>query len=449
MDFLNAAEERLWDAFHSRTEVDLGGGKAIADTATAADWGPDQQVRAEMVTGLLLGAPDAKRGHPTRLVLAGARVTGRLDLAGAAVAYGLHLENCWLDEPFKAQDAKLRVLSLERCRVPALQAWALQVDGPVTLTGSRFNQIGLVNATIAGRLHLSEAILSSVDRPAMHATRMVVEHSMLGWDLIVNGEIRLLDAQIGGALLLSRAKLINPGRTALHMHGIRIEQGIDCGEGFTADGDVRLSGARVAGRLIVDGAVTGTVDLTAAQIQTILLPSAKAPPTRMDGLTYTDLKPDEPAAVRLGWLRRDPDGYRAQPYEQLAGYYRRLGHDEQARRVLLAKRRAYRETMPWWRRMPGLLMDALAGYGYAPLRAVGWLAAAWLAGWWYFAAVARPPADAALYALDVLVPTSPFGLEDGYRPHDAGVWVAAGLQALGWALSLAVLPALARAFNRG
>jgi hypothetical protein len=116
--------------------------------------------------------------------------------------------------------------------------------------------------------------------------------------------------------------------------------------------------------------------------------------------------------------------------------------------VLLAKRRAYRSTRRWWWRLPGLVTDGLAGYGYAPGRAVGWLCAAWLAGWQYFAASRPRPADAALYALDLLVPTSPFGLEDRYAQSGAALWVAAGLQVLGWALSLAVLPAVARAFNR-
>jgi hypothetical protein len=50
--------------------------------------------------------------------------------------------------------------------------------------------------------------------------------------------------------------------------------------------------------------------------------------------------------------------------------------------------------------------------------------------------------------LDLLVPTSPFGLEASVTPNGVGRWVAAGLTALGWMLSLAVLPSIARALNR-
>jgi hypothetical protein len=446
---LTEGERRLWAAFPRGAGVDLGGGDPTHDQAAADDWGPDLRVRAEVVAGLLMGLVDAEPGRAARLVLAGARITGRLDFAGAVVAYGLRLERCWLDEPFEARDAKLRVVSLVQCRIPEFNGMGMQVDGPVALTGSRLGGVAMADATIAGRLHMTGAQLSKLHGYAFLATRLTVAQSVICHDLIVTGRVRLLDAQIGGALIFAGARLANPGHPVLDLQGTRVGQGVEFEKGFAADGDVLLSGARIDGQLYLDGEIAGTLDVSRAQIESVLVESARAPRTRLDGVTYADLKPDEPATARLGWLRRDPDGYRAQPYEHLAAHYRRLGHDEEARRVLLAKRRAYRSTRPRWRRALGWVMDGLAGYGYAPGRAVGWLAAAWLAGWWYFAtaAGAHPPSPG-LYTLDVLVPTSPFGLADRYPADGAGLWVAAALQVLGWALSLAVLPAVARAFNR-
>jgi hypothetical protein len=445
---LTEGERRLWAAFPRGAAVDLGGGDPTRDEATADDYDPQRRVRAEVVAGLLLGLVDAEPGRAARLVLTGARITGRLDFAGAAVPYGLRLERCWLDEAFEARDAKLRVVSLVQCRIPEFNGLGMQVEGPVALTGSRLGGVSMTDANIAGRLHLTGAQLSKVDGYAFHATRLSVAESVICHGLIVTGRVRMREAHIGGALIFSTARLTNLAGAPLDMHGIRVDQSIDFDQGFTAFGDIRLSGARVDGQLRMECEIAGTLDVRRAHVQSVLVKSARAAPTRLDGLTYVDLQPDEPATVRLGWLRRDPDGYRAQPYEQLAAHYRRLGHDEQARRVLLAKRRAYRLTRPWWRRALGWVMDGLAGYGYAPSRAVGWLCAAWLAGWWYFAFAGSRPPDAGLYVLDLLLPTSPFGLEDR-RPQDgAGLWVAAGLQVLGWALSLAVLPAVARAFNR-
>ncbi len=447
---LTEGERRLWAAFPRGAAVDLGGGDPTLDGAAADDWGADQRVRAEVVAGLLLGMVDAVPGRAARLVLSGARITGQLDFVGAVVPYGMRLERCWLDEAFEARDAKLRVLSLVRCRMPAFDGMGMQVDGPVALTGSRLDQVAVADATIAGRLHLTGVRLSKVDGYAVLGTRLSVAQSVICHNLTVTGRVRMREVQIGGALIFSGARLTSPGGTALDMDGVRIGQSVDFDDGFTAAGDVRMSGARVDGQLYLDVDIAGTLDMSRTQVHTLWLESVRAARTRLDGLTYADLKPDEPAILRLGWLRQDPDGYRAQPYEQLAGHYRRLGHDEQARRVLLAKRRAYRATRPPWRRVAGWVQDGLAGYGYAPWRALGWLAAAWLAGWWYFAAADRPgPSTPGLYALDVLVPTSPFGLADRDPAHGAGLWVAAALQVLGWALSLAVLPAVARAFNRG
>ena len=54
-------------------------------------------------------------------------------------------------------------------------------------------------------------------------------------------------------------------------------------------------------------------------------------------------RPDS-VAHRMRWIRRSP-GYSPQPYEQLASWYRKAGHDDDARRVLLAKQRHRRRTL--------------------------------------------------------------------------------------------------------
>ena len=123
-----------------------------------------------------------------------------------------------------------------------------------------------------------------------------------------------------------------------------------------------------------------------------------------------------PARKRLDWLNRSVD-YAPQPYEQLARYYRRLGHDDQARCVLLAKQRQRRRQRPWSARSSGWLQDALAGYGYAPGRALLLLAGEFVTGWLVFSArhpgpmdsAHHPAFDAALYTLDVLIPVSALG----------------------------------------
>jgi hypothetical protein len=75
----------------------------------------------------------------------------------------------------------------------------------------------------------------------------------------------------------------------------------------------------------------------------------------------------------------------ARPGEQLAAWYRRIGHDRDARRVLLISQRKRRAGLRPAARLWGAVQDRLVGYGhgYRP-----WLAGLWLliAGTAYFSA---------------------------------------------------------------
>jgi hypothetical protein len=448
---LTKPERAVWDAFPRGGTVDLGGDDPTAPDAAAGDWGPDQWVRADVLARLLLGAVPAEPGLTPKLVLVGARITGTLDLSGGTLGCELWLTRCWLDTALRAADARTRSVTLRGCRVPRLDLWDFDVDGSLRLIDCRTGEVALGGARIHGRLHLSGTTIANPGGRALTGTRLVVGQGVICRGLTADGEVRLLDASIGSALILNGARLANPDGRALGAEGLTVEQSVYCDQGFSATGIVQFRRARVRGQLILDGSVDGFLNLDDAQLQSLAIPSASPVPIRLDGLTYEHLTPHEPAPARIRWLRRDPDGYRAQPYEQLAAHYRRLGEDHHARRVLLAKRRAKRATRPVWRRLPGWLLDGLSGYGYAPGRALGWLAAAWAIGAAYFA-VDPPTGDgrfsAALYALDVLLPTSLLGLEDQFSPRGAGYWLATGLQALGWALSIAVLPAVTRTLSR-
>jgi hypothetical protein len=143
----------------------------------------------------------------------------------------------------------------------------------------------------------------------------------------------------------------------------------------------------------------------------------------LDGFAYDDLQPHLAARERLEWISRA--GYRDQPYEQLAGYFRKLVSDDQARKVLLARQRTRRHRQPRWLRAWGWLKDAMVGYGYAPGRALAWLGAAFLAGCLYFDAnrpapvnlTAHPTFNPALYSTDVLLPLPGIGQLSDWNPQ--------------------------------
>jgi hypothetical protein len=175
---------------------------------------------------------------------------------------------------------------------------------------------------------------------------------------------------------------------------------------------------------------------------------------RLEGLRYTALEPAGSARTRLRWLARDPTGYRPQPYEQLAAHYRQIGHDAEARTVLLAKqRRRRRQVSP-----PGAvwsgLQDLTVGYGYRPGRAALWLVALTALGTGVFGH--HPPGagrggvafNPLTYTLDLLIPITNLGQESAFGIGGNAQWFAYVLIALGWLLFTAVAAALTRTFSR-
>ena len=206
------------------------------------------------------------------------------------------------------------------------------------------------------------------------------------------------------------------------------------------------------------GAATGVVDLRHTRCNVLRDAEETWPATiALDGLVYDAIDTGGRGlrvASRLTWLRRERDGYRPQPYEQLAALYRGLGADAEARRVLLDKhRRRRRETRPL-SRLFGHVLDWTVGYGYRP-----WLAALWLlvmlgAGSLVFSV--WPPTrlvpgrhfDAVVYAFDLLLPISAFGLRDAFVPIGSTRWLAYALTAAGWLLLTALVAGITRTLRR-
>ncbi|MFC7586879.1 membrane-associated oxidoreductase [Nonomuraea antimicrobica] len=248
------------------------------------------------------------------------------------------------------------------------------------------------------------------------------------------------------------AELVNPGRAVLRATGITVGKVLNLCDGFSARGRVGLTNAHVGSRLCVDDAtlespggealvcrrvetrelamrtarpILGTVELRHARIGVLRDDPAVWPgELRMDGLSYEVLEPRLPAAERLGWLRRDPDGYLPNAYEQLAEMYRRQGDDADARDTLLAGQRQRRATLPWNARLWGRLQDVTVGYGFRPLRAAGWLLALLAVGTVVFGLDEPPPLkrgeapefNPLVYTLDLLLPIIDFGQEKAFNP---------------------------------
>ncbi|MEU4832825.1 hypothetical protein [Streptosporangium sp. NPDC023615] len=426
--------------------------------------------------------------HPGQMAFRGSRITaeGGVYLSSGFTATGT----------VRLADSRIgRELSLKGARLStpgghALQAAELQVEGSIDARGLiAEGRVKLSQARVAGSLNLAGASLSVTDPDAPGRVTLDAGGMSLGGglscteDFRADGAVRLVDARIGTFADFGGARLSNPGGRALDLSGASVGGGLECGRGFSAEGELTLNGARLGRHLDLDDATLrapggqalaarqlearelylrpkrtpeGVVDLRYARIGVLYDAPATWSPRRQNGLVYDALDPMLPVAQRLTWLKNDPDRYVPQPYEQLAAIYRRLGHDVDARTVLLVKQRRQRSRLPWYARAWGWLQDVTVGYGYRPVRAALWFLVLLVTGAVVFTLNNPPRAEpgkgpvfnAFVYALDLLFPLIDFGQEKAYQPTGGGQWVAYGLVIAGWVLATTIAAGITRSLSR-
>ncbi|BDD73966.1 MULTISPECIES: oxidoreductase [Streptomyces] len=351
----------------------------------------------------------------------------------------------------------------------------LAVEGTFRLSG----------ASIEGEFDLEGATLRAPGGHALDAYHIrVAEDFTCHPGFSAEGRIILSGATVAAAIGFCGARLSNPGDIALEAVDVTVGRNFDLGLGLTVDGAVKLDGTRVGTELSFrdaelthkDGTalslratqaretdlrtrrpIDAVVDARNARLGT-LYDARETWPTdlRLADATYEALAFPLPAAQRVRWIRRTTGDYFPQPYEQLAAAYRRLGHEDEARTVLLAKQRHRRATLPPHTRLWGHVQDVSVGYGYRPLRAGLWLLALLACGALYFAqhtpapleAAKAPPFNAVFYTLDLLVPIITFGQEPAYAPRGPGQWLSYALITAGWILATTVTAGLSRTLNR-
>ena len=340
------------------------------DPHEVEQWGEDRRVRAAVIAALVAGADS-----PTRFSLSGARIAGDLDLAGARLWTSLLFEHCVFDGDLKLAEATTRSVRLRGCHLSHVDASRITLDGELEVTGCRLDSLSLYGAR-TGDVEISGSMFLSTD-DAVQADLAAIDGAFYCHDAVLNGQLRLPGAHVKGYVELD-GSTIHGGVLARNLD---VDNGLYCRLGFTADhavctvhGEFDLRGARIKRELRLDAARLAVLDLRQAQVDGLWDDPAHWPrEARLDGLRYEDLAPRLPAPARLVWLSRGRTGYHPQPFEQLAAHYRRIGHDEDARRVLLHKQRERRGTLAPPGRVWGLMQDLLVGYGYRP-----WLAGLWM-----------------------------------------------------------------------
>ncbi|MDC2957844.1 membrane-associated oxidoreductase [Streptomyces gilvifuscus] len=479
---LTEAERRVWRAFATGTAVDFRAGDD-EDAAQGAQWGPERTVRASVLRALLLNGPQ-EPGEIAALKLAGARITGVLDLRYGATDFAVRLSHCHFHEVPELYGARFRQLNLSHSALPGLIAATLRVEGVLRLTDCRITgPVRLGGAHISGALFLERARLSAPDDPE---PVLRLHHAEIGDDLWApgmraDGQVQLDGAAVAGTVNLEGAHFHNPGATAIS--ALRLETGSDLRMRFLrTQGRVDLRGSRIPARFdltraqlsnpdgtalrlssctvgelwLLKGVISGILNLRRAHLDVLYLDPEMLPAkVFLSDLTYTTLTPHEPAERRLPMLERDPR-YEPHAYEQLTAAYRRIGDDYAARLVQLAKQRRLRTTRAWYGRVWGYVQDATVGYGFRPLRAAVWLLSLLAIGSIAYAvhhprplkASEAPHFNPVFYTLDLLLPVISFGQEDAFAPAGWYQYLAYGLIITGWILATTVVTGVTRNVSR-
>lgn len=444
---------------------------------------PDPRVSASVIARLLLGGGETEKGFVPAVRLRGAYVTGRLDVSGGTVECELRLERCVLEETPRFSDARTRELHLTDCVMPGFDGGGLRADGYVSLSGTAVEgQVKLVRAQLLSGLRMNGTKITAGDeRYALFAGALLVEGGMFCRNAEITGGVRMTGARLNGGFFLEDARLSNPGALALDGQNLVVADTMECSRGFRAEGSVKLRGARIDGTLSFDQAgplrnpggmalqlshitvseliltpsepVEGVVSMSYARIGVLFDDPERWPEQlRLNGATYESLRGGG-VKQRVDWVSRDPDGFRPQPYEQLAAWYLRDGNEHLARRTQLLKMRRRRRLLPWYSRAWSALLDYTVGYGYRPWLAFGWLSAIVLFGTVVFTRVPpRPlkePAElpdfnAFAYVIDLLIPIGAFGQRGAWDPTGWTQWLSYAIIAAGWILATALIAGMTR-----
>jgi hypothetical protein len=352
----------------------------------------------------------------------------------------------------------------------ALNSEGATIKGDVFADGAKcFGRLSMASANVTGSISLRGGDFSALEKTALNLQAATVKGAAYLDRVNSIGEISFRGAEVG--LISFEGAELNGGSG----------RALNCQRATVKDGFF-LRNVR---------SVVGTIDITAAHIGDLVDDPGSwelATDVRLVGLSYENLVGPVSLPFRLNWLKKGATlsgKFHPQPYQQLAKFYRETGHRYEAREILVAKeieqrtatRKAIRErntrTDSWVQpdvlAAFNLIMDLssrfVAGYGYKPLRSLGWIAvfvvamtlcaqATWNAGDFApnsaviltspdWKAIADGPSGnpaaewsdtlapgkdyetfyAFTYALDVVVPVLDLGQTDAWAPSPArGDW---------------------------
>lgn len=426
--WLTPAEKQLIDACKKGESCKLGDGELPPEGAPTSG----REIRAGLLRYLILGGCKNCKVDGWGIGLAGAYVTGELDLSFAIARGVTSLSRCRFDTTLVALQSRFEFINLTGSALIGLNAQGAQVRGNVFLRDiTATNEVRFSNASIGGQLVCEGARFEATSGPALNVQGVRISRSINLRGITAKANVEIKAAIIGGQLNCEGARFEAASGQALNAQGVKVTRSIYL-RGITAKAEVKLNAAVIGGQLSCRGAcfeategrslnaqrmhvaqgliwreVTpgqGVFDFSAAQVGDLADDPECWPEKRqlvLDGFTYDRISGSSPtdAKTRIPWLEKGSEWngqFFPQPFTQLANVLREMGHDSEARKVLFRReqllrinRRDQQRIAPngevsvgllsisrdisnGFRYFVDLVLRGIVGYGHRPFRSL-WL----------------------------------------------------------------------------
>jgi hypothetical protein len=333
---------------------------AANDLSKAASWDKARTIRADIVRWILTDARASKLVHPSGIGIAGARITGTLDLSYATVTLPITLLSCSIADGLDLSFSNIGSIDLRRSWTGPIDAQQALVHGDVLLRVGRYDYVNFYRAVIDGNLDCSSGHFIG-DDPLSMVEATIKGDALFHQGFETGGIVDFRLAKVGQSLSFNHARFI--GKSA---SGLNAERATVGGAFYWVD--ITLTPHTM---LDLSGVHTGALWDDAA--------SWPAPGNlELTGFVYLDFSGGPATAEsRLEWIHRQPrsDWVQPQPYRQLAHVLRENGAEEGATVVEIAHENAITEYggIPLGQRIWRQALRATIGYGYRPLRALWWI----------------------------------------------------------------------------
>lgn len=345
----------------STTRLDFRtGNKQEDDPGNSENWSPDRNIRASFLCWLCTNEASLKVFRRKVVDINGVNVQGDLHLEFSTILRPLGLLNCSIRGTTYLYHAKAKLLNFQGSHMGCIKAPAIRVEGSVLIRNANIKDGVYFNAAkIGGGFQCTGSIFENKEGRALEANGIDVGRSVFLRDNFhAKGTVSLTSAVIGSDLDCSNATF----------------------EGGMEDDAFIAQRAEIKNAFCWrNTTIIGRLDLANTKVGQLYDEKESWPDKGMlalDGFEYNSFAGDSPANAkeRLEWIRLGEDiTYKPQPYEQLTKAFRKMGHDSDAKLVLIAKQKAREKygDLNFFQRLYSYLFGFLLGYGWQPRNTIG------------------------------------------------------------------------------